>query len=229
MKRTTSAALAVVTISSLAIGATAAGASVPAKANPQKVCDAIASAPETPKQELAAIRLAQSGKNPELTKALAAMEKAAQKAVKSKKSRATETDEYNANVGKVFEFGYDECSDVQVEAAVTADGITGVPATVDAGSVGFKVDNETTTSTFLGVIKVAADNTATAEEIVTELFSSEDEEPEGIEFVGGGGAEAGETGYVLADLESGRYIFITGSDEEGGENTSTQHVEFSVA
>lgn len=228
MKRTTSAVLAVLTLSSLAIAATAAGASVPAKADPQKVCDAIASQPETPKQELAAIRVAQSGKNPELTKALAALEKAAQKAVKSKKSRVTETDEYNAALAKVFGFGFDECSDTQVEATTTADGLTGVPATVDAGSVGFKLENETDRSVFLGVVKVAPDNTATADEILAALFASEDEEPEGIEFVAGGRAEAGEAGYALGDLESGRYLLFVGneSDERAG---SPQNAEFTVA
>ena len=228
MKRTTSAALAAVTISSLAIAATAAGASVPARPDPQKVCAAIASQPETLKQELKAIRLAQSGDNPELEAALAKLEKAAEKAVESGKRGPTQTNAYNAALSKVFAFGFEECSDTQVEATTTADGLTGVPATVDAGSVGFKLQNDTDESVFLGVVKVAPDNTATAEEILAALYASEDEEPEGIEFVAGGGAEAGEAGYALADLGSGRYLLFVGNerDERAG---VPQKAEFTVA
>lgn len=228
MRRTTSAALAVLTISSLAIAATAAGASTPEGANPQKVCDAIQSAPETRKQELAAIRLAQSGKNPELTSALALMEKATQKALRTKKSAPTETGAYNAALTKVFGFGFDECSDTQIEVTTTADGLTGVPATVGAGSVGFKVQNDTDENVFLGVVKVAPDNTATADEILAAIYASEAEEPEGIEFVAGGGAEAGEAGYAFGDLDSGRYVLFVGneSDERGGD---PQNAEFTVA
>jgi len=77
-------------------------------------------------------------------------------------------------------------------------------------------------------VKVAPDNTATAEEILATLYASEDEEPEWIEFVAGAGAQAGAAGFALGDVESGRYLLFVGneSDERAG---VPQYAEFTVS
>jgi hypothetical protein len=229
MKRAMTAALAALSISAVAVGATGAGASVATKADPQKVCDAIASQPESAKDELAAIRLAQSGKNPELKKALAAMEKAARKAVKTKKEAPINSDAYNANLEKLFAFAYGECSDVQVEALLGADGLSGFPTTVDAGALGVKLTNETDVGVGFGLVRVDDGNTATTDEIVASIFAAGDEEqPEGIQFVGGGGASAGSAGYAIGPVESGRYIFVVFNEDEQSD-TAAGVAEFTVS
>lgn len=229
MKRAMTAALAAVTISSMAVGGSSAGASATTKADPQKVCDAIASNPETPKEELAAIRVAKSGKNPELTKALAAMEKAAQKAVKTKSSAPTETDAYLENLTSLFEFAYRDCTDVQVEASLTGTGLTGVPSSVEAGALGVKLTNETDTEVGFGLVRVDDDNTLTTDEIVAAIFAaSGDEEPEGVEFVGGGGARPNDAGYTIGDVETGRYILVVFGDADDA-GTPVGVAEFTVS
>jgi hypothetical protein len=226
MKRAMTVALAAAAISAMSIGATIAGASVSTKADPQKVCDAIESDPETPKQELAAIRLAETGKNPELTKALAAMETAAQKAVKTKKSGPTETPAYLANLKRVFEFAYRECTDVQVEATFGATGLAGVPSSVEAGVLGVKLTNETDDEVGFGVVRVDDDNTLTTNEIVAAIFASEDEQPEGVEFVGGGGAAPNDAGYTVGGVEPGRYILVVFGEDQ---SAAASAAEFTVS
>lgn len=228
MKRAMSAALAALSISAVAVSATGAGASVGSKADPQKVCDAIESNPETPKQELAAIRLAQTGKNPELTKVLAAMEKAAQKAVKTKSSAPTETKAYSDNLKQLFEFAYRDCTDVQVEATLDDAGFSGVPASVEAGSLGVKVTNETDAEVGFGLVRVDDDNTLSTDEIVAAIFASEEEEPEGVTFVGGGGASPNDAGYTLGDVDAGRYILVAFGDSEDA-GTPVGVAEFTVS
>jgi hypothetical protein len=227
MKRTMIAVLVAMTITAAGLSAGIAGASVPAKADPQKVCDAISSQPESPKDELAAIRLAQSGKNPELTKALAAMEKAAQKAVKTKKQAPVETDAYQANLEKLFEFGFENCTDVQVEATLGADGLSGFPSSVEAGSLGVELTNDTDDGVGFGLVLVSPDNTATTDEIVASLFAAGDETPEGVQFVGGGGAEPNATGVTIAPVEAGRYLFVVYS--EADETSAAGVAEFTVS
>lgn len=215
------------TLAAVALAGGTVGASVPAKANPQKVCDAIASSPETPKQELKAIRLAQSGDNPELEAALAKMERAAEKAVKSGKSAPVESDAYNAQLEKVFAFAYEECSDEKVEATLTDAGLGDVPSEVGAGALGVSLDNQTDENVFIGIVKISADNTATAEEIVAALFASEDGNVEGAEFVTGAEAAAGSTGYALGDVEAGRYLLVVGSED--GDASTAKFAELTVS
>jgi hypothetical protein len=128
----------------------------------------------------------------------------------------------------VFEFGYQECSDVQVEALLDADGLSGIPATVAAGELGIKLTNESDGDVGFGVIRVYDDNTATTEEIVTAIFASEDDNVDGVEFVGGGAAPASDAGYSVSPVKAGRYLFVVFNYAEESD-TATGVAEFTVS
>ena len=207
--------VALVAVAAVSVGLVApvAGASAPTKANPQKVCQAVASQPESPKQELKAVRLAQSGNVAALEKPLAAMEKAAQKAVKTGKSAPTETKAYNANLTKVFAFAYEECADQQIEVTATDTSCDGFPATLDTGTFGVKIANRGASDQFFGVLTVADDDSRSPQEIVDALYATPDgQDPEGISFVTGTDAPKGASGYAFGTLEAGRHVFVCGSE-----------------
>jgi len=207
--------VAFVAIAAVSVGLVApmAGASAPTRANPQKVCQAVASQPDSPKQELKAIRLARSGNVAALKQALVAMEKAAQKAVKTGKSAPIETKTYNANLTKVFAFAYEECADQQVEVASSDASCDGFPATLDTGTFGVKITNQGADDQFFGVLTVADDDSRSPQEIVDALYATPDgQEPEGISFLTGADAPKGASGYAFGTLEAGRYVFVCGNE-----------------
>jgi hypothetical protein len=221
MYRRISVALVAVAAVSVGLVAPVAGASAPTKADPQKVCQAIASQPEGPKQELKAIRLAQSANAAALEKPLAAMEKA----VKTGKRAATETKAYFANLTKVFAFAYEECADQQVEVIAKDFSYEGIPSTLEAGSFAMKMVNEGAEDHEIGIAKIDEGDSRSTQEIVDAIIATpQDQEPEGITFVTGGYAPKGSTGYVFGDLESGRYVYLCAIDVADGPEGNT-HAE----
>lgn len=226
MHRRIIVALLAVGAVSVGLVAPVAGASAPTKADPQKVCQAIASQPEGPKQELKAIRLAQSADVAALEKPLAAMEKAAQKAVKTGKSAPTSTKAYNANLAKVFGFAYEECADQQVEVIAKDYLYEGFPSTLEAGSFAMKMVNEGAEDHEIGIAKIDEGDSRSTQEIIDAIIATpQDQEPEGITFVTGGYAPKGSTGYVFGDLESGRYVYLCSIDVAGGPKGRTHAQE----
>lgn len=190
------------------LGGNVASASVPRKANPKKVCAAVARLPRTPKAELAAIRLAQSGKNPDMTQTLAAMEQAAQEAVTTKSRTPLETEEYDANLQKVFDFAYESCVDTQAQLTFDDSGLGGVPFDVDAGTLGFTLSNESSGNIGFGVVHVKPSNKKSTADIITELYASDDGTAKGTEFVGGGSADVGGSDTAVAVMKPGRNILL---------------------
>lgn len=221
--------IALVAVAAVAVGLVApvAGASAPTKANSQRVCQAIASEPDSPKQELKAIRLAQSANVAALEKPLAAMEKAAQKAVKTGKRAATETKAYFANLTKVFAFAYEECADQQVEAIAKDFSYEGIPSTLEVGSFAMKMVNEGAEDHEIGIAKVAESDTRSTQEIIDAVIAAQKQgqDPEGITFVAGGYAPKGATGYVFGDLEPGRYVYLCSIEVADGPEGHTHAQE----
>jgi len=215
-----------VAAASVGLVAPVAGASAPTKANPQKICQAIASQPDNPKQELKTIRLAQSANVAALEKPLAAMEKAAQKAVKTGKSAPTETEAFFASLTKVFAFAYEECGDQQIETIAKDYSFEGIPSTLEVGSFAMKMVNEGAEDHEIGIAKVAESDTRSTQEIIDAVIATpQGQDPEGITFVTGGYAPKGTTGYVFGDLESGRYVYLCSIDVAGGPKGRTHAQE----
>ena len=220
--------VALVAVAAVSVGLVApvAGASAPTRANPQKVCQAVASQPDSPKQELKAIRLARSGNVAALKPALVAMEKAAQKAVKTGKSAPIETKAYNANLTQVFAFAYEECADQQIEAIARDYSYEGIPSTLEAGSFAIKMVNEGAEDHEIGIAKIAESDSRSTQEIIDAIIATpQGQDPEGITFVTGGFAPKGTTGYVFGDLESGRYLYLCSIDVAGGPKGHTHAQE----
>jgi hypothetical protein len=106
------------------------------------------------------------------------------------------------NIAPVDEFALAQCSDQTVEVTAVDYSFQGLPDTIDAGTVGFKLTNGGSEEHVLVVFKFTDGDTTSVEDL---LALPEDQVPQHATFAGAAGAAPGEWGASFMQLGPGRY------------------------
>jgi hypothetical protein len=119
-------------------------------------------------------------------------------------SGADPTDDpaFAENVQPVDEFALDQCGYDEVDVTAVDYGFEGVPETIEAGTVGFKLTNGGAEPHALVVFKFNDGDTTTLEQL---LELPEEEVMQHASFAAAASAEPGSWGASFAELEPGRY------------------------
>jgi hypothetical protein len=114
----------------------------------------------------------------------------------------TEDPAFGENIGPIDEFSLSDCGYETVEVTGVDYAFEGVPDTVQAGTVGFKLTNEGAEPHEMVIFRINDGVTAPLEEL---LALPEEEVGQSITFAGAAFAGPGGWGASFAELEAGRY------------------------
>jgi hypothetical protein len=114
----------------------------------------------------------------------------------------TEDPAFAENVQPIDEFALGECGYDEVDVTAVDYSFEGLPATLDAGTVGFKLTNEGAEPHVIVVFKINDGDSTTLEQL---LELPEDQVMQHASFAAAASAGPGSWGASFAELEPGRY------------------------